>query len=75
MHAVQLTLVRRVRTGPQGLDQRDGLVEPRHPPRRGDLEHVVLLDATEADAQDRAALAQLIQRRDLLRDMNRVIRR
>ena len=75
MRVIDLALVGGARAGPKRLDQLDGLGEPGDPSCGRDLEQVVLLSSPEADTQGRPARTQVIQRRDLMSDMDRVIGR
>jgi hypothetical protein len=62
-----------LRLGPQSLDQLNALPEPPDAMLRRDLELAVVLDATQPHAEDRAAVADVVQRGHAMRDLDRAV--
>jgi hypothetical protein len=70
---VDAAMVVDLRLGPQSLDQLDALPEPPDAVLRWDLELAVVLHATQPHAEDRAAVADVVQRGHAMRDLDRAV--
>src|SRR5437660_5836328 len=64
-----------LRLGPQGLDELDSFTEAPHTMVAWHLELRVVLITAQADAEDRSAVARVVEWRDLVREVDGILDR
>src|SRR5205807_7477596 len=62
-----------LRLGPQGLDELDSFTKAPHTVVAWHLELCVVLITAQADAEDRSAVARVVEWRDLVRDVYGIV--